>query len=140
MAIRRTLASIAREIGELDGAPDADGRSRMERVRGGLVSCLRPHLAWEERTIHPIVDKYACEGPAAFSSSMRYEHEIIYRWLGELEGLTGGDIAAFRRRADNLLGLVEAHFELEERVLFPILDRSVSPAAFGAHVGDAEGP
>ncbi|HEX8907827.1 MAG TPA: hemerythrin domain-containing protein, partial [Anaeromyxobacteraceae bacterium] len=93
-----------------------------------LEAALRPHLEWEESTIHPIVDKFACEGPAAFSTSMRYEHVIIYRWLGELgrQAQDSAAVVAFSRRADNLLGVVLAHFELEEEVLFPILDRAMA--------------
>ncbi len=122
------LAGIAERVGGLTvgiGAPPDALRS----IASELALCLQPHLRWEERTVHPIVDKYACEGPATFSASMRYEHEIIYRWLEELRDLAVGDAVTFARRADNLLGVVLAHFELEEHVLFPILDRSVSPAA-----------
>jgi hypothetical protein len=32
-------------------------------------------------------------------------------------------VKAFTRRTDNLLGLLEAHFEEEEHVLLPILER-----------------
>ncbi len=92
---------------------------------------LRPHLDLEERTIHPVVDKFACEGPATFSASMRYEHTIIYRWLAELGQQAGEASAAvaFLRRFDNLLGVVFAHFELEEEVLFPVLDRTMSASS-----------
>jgi hypothetical protein len=49
---------------------------------------------------------------------------------GELEHLKelvadAADAVAFSRRADNLLGVVLAHVELEEEVLFPILDRAL---------------
>ena len=131
-AIRRKLASLAAEVGALDGLAGGVQRASMERVARELEACLRPHLEWEEATIHPIADKYACEGPAVFSASMRYEHEIIYRWLGELAALAEGDAASFRRRADNVLGLVLAHFELEESVLFPVLERSLPPGALQA--------
>ena len=69
---------------------------------------------------------------------MRYEHENIYRWIADLRDLADGDAVAFARRADNLFGVILAHFELEEHVLFPILDRSMTPAAFRAHVGDPQ--
>lgn len=68
---------------------------------------------------------------------MRYEHENIYRWIADLRDLADGDAVAFARRADNLFGVILAHFELEEHVLFPILDRSVSPAAFRARPEEA---
>lgn len=125
--IERRLATLESEIGALGGLPEDARRASMRRVAAEIEASLRPHLGWEERTIHPIVDKYACEGPAVFSSSMRYEHEIIYRWIAELKELAEDDTARFVRRADNLLGVVSAHFELEQHVFFPILDRYVNP-------------
>ncbi len=130
------LGEIADRIGTLDTAPSETQHPRMHAIVTDLAVCLRPHLEWEERTIHPIVDKYACEGPAVFSASMRYEHEIIYRWIADLRDLADGDAVPFARRGDNLLGVVVAHFELEEHVLFPILDRNMSPASFLLHAGE----
>jgi iron-sulfur cluster repair protein YtfE (RIC family) len=128
--LRLALGAIADRVGRVAAAPEGSGGARRE-IAGDIDETLRPHLEWEERAIHPIVDKFACEGPAAFSASMRYEHEIIHRWLAEIARLAEGDDArAFARRVDNLLGLVLAHFELEEQVLFPILDRAMSPDAF----------
>jgi hypothetical protein len=125
--LRQSLAAIADRVGGLAGLPIAERSAAMARVAADLDERLRPHLEWEERTIHPVVDKFACEGPAAFSASMRYEHQIIYRSIGELRGLAldAATVVAFSRRADNLLGVVLAHFELEEEVLFPILDRAL---------------
>jgi iron-sulfur cluster repair protein YtfE (RIC family) len=126
--IRRALAALAERIGALPSLPLEERAAAMGRLVAELDERLRPHLEFEERTIHPVVDKFACEGPAAFSASMRYEHTIIYRWLAEL-GQRAGDASAavaFSRRADNLLGVVLAHFELEEEVLFPVLDRTMS--------------
>lgn len=118
------LGAIAERVGAVEEQPLPERRDAMRRIVADLSACLDPHLRWEERTIHPLVDKFACEGPAAFSASMRYEHEIIDRWLADLATLAEGDAVRFTRRADNLLGIVAAHFELEEHVLFPILDRA----------------
>jgi iron-sulfur cluster repair protein YtfE (RIC family) len=128
--LRESLATIAHRVGELAGLPLEERGTAMVKVATELEERLRPHLEWEERTIHPVVDKFACEGPAAFSGSMRYEHAIIYRSIGELRGRAAdaAAVVAFTRHADNLLGVVLAHFELEEEVLFPILDRALAPA------------
>jgi iron-sulfur cluster repair protein YtfE (RIC family) len=125
--IRRRLASLADRVGLLPSLPVEERTTAMTSIALDLEHGLRPHLDWEERSIHPVVDKFACEGPAAFSASMRYEHEIIYRGIGELRehSLDASAVVAFARRADNLLGVVAAHFELEEEVLFPILDRAL---------------
>jgi hypothetical protein len=132
--LRQALAAVADRVGEVATLPVEDRGAAMEQLAAELEARLAPHLEWEERTVHPVVDKFACEGPAAFSASMRYEHEIIRRGLGELRGLAADPAAAtaFSRRADNLLGVVLAHFELEEEVLYPILDRAIACAAPGA--------
>ncbi|HEX8910602.1 MAG TPA: hypothetical protein VF805_15465, partial [Anaeromyxobacteraceae bacterium] len=75
--LRERLASVAERVGALSTLPPASRSADMELVVAELEAALRPHLEWEESTIHPIVDKFACEGPAAFSTSMRYEHVII---------------------------------------------------------------
>ncbi len=132
-ALRHELAALAQRVGGVGAPGDGGQRQRMRGLAADLDACLRPHLEWEERTVHPIVDKFACDGPAAFSACMRYEHVIIHRWMAELSRRAeSSDAAAFARRADNLLGLVEAHFELEEQVLFPILDRSLHPESLAA--------
>ncbi len=125
--LRRALGAIAARVGTLAAQPLETRRAAMLEVVADLDERLLPHLLWEERTVHPIVDKFACEGPAAFSASMRYEHRIIRRGIDELrERATDAAAAiAFSRRADNLLGVVLAHFELEEEVLVPILDRAL---------------
>ena len=139
--MRERLAGISDRIGALSASPPGERRAAMRAVVADLDACLRPHLEWEERTVHPIVDKFACEGPASFSSSMRYEHTIIERWSADLaRRAEAGDAAAFTRSADRLLGVVLAHFELEEEVLFPILDRSVDPRAFQLAASDLPHP
>ncbi len=127
--IRVRLAAISEATGAIATSSHERRGPAMGEIVGALDACLGPHLEWEERTLHPIVDKFACEGPAAFSASMRYEHEIIHRWLDELARIAsaGADAAGFVRQADRLLGVITAHFELEEQVFFPVLDRSVTP-------------
>jgi iron-sulfur cluster repair protein YtfE (RIC family) len=140
--LRETLALISDRVGALPALPADAARAEMRALAAALDACLRPHLAWEERTLHPVVDKYACDGPAAFSASMRYEHEIIHRWSADLARQSAGDPGAYARQADRLLGVVLAHFELEEHVLFPILDRTLGKDTYRAQIGEPprEGP
>jgi iron-sulfur cluster repair protein YtfE (RIC family) len=134
--VREALVDIAARVGELPGVAAGRRAAAMQAIVTALDEALAPHLRWEERAIHPIVDKFACEGPAAFSATMRYEHEIIYRWSAELARLaSGGDPMPFARRADNLLGVLLAHFELEEQILFPILDRTLTAEALQDRLG-----
>jgi hypothetical protein len=39
------------------------------------------------------------------------------------------DTDAFIRRGERLLGLIESHFEVDEALLFPILDEAPPPIA-----------
>jgi iron-sulfur cluster repair protein YtfE (RIC family) len=137
--IRARLSEIAARAGRLPSLP-LDERDRERRALvDALDEALRPHLEWEERAVHPIVDRLACEGPATFSACMRYEHEIIHRWSGELaKPAPGEDATGFVRRLDNLLGVLAAHFELEEEVLFPILDRAFTPHGFDRALDSAQ--
>lgn len=139
--IRATLGQISELAGAVAAAPAAHRGGAMRQVVAALDECLRPHLEWEERTLHPIVDKFACEGPAAFSASMRYEHEIIHRWMAELarRASEAGDAPDFVRQADRLLGVITAHFELEEHVFFPVLDRTVSAEWLRRQAGEPAG-
>jgi hypothetical protein len=129
--LRRALAAIGERVGALSALPLEARAGAMREIAADLEARLRPHLEWEERTVHPIVDTFSCEEPAAFSAAMRYEHEIVFRGIGELreQSADGASVVAFTRRADNLLGLVLAHFELEEEVLFPILDQAFEASA-----------
>ena len=70
---------------------------------------------------------------------MRYEHKVVNRWIEELERFAEAekpDVVAFARRTDNLLGLIWAHFEEEEEVLLPILDRTMTTVEFQREILD----
>lgn len=47
------------------------------------------------------------------------------------------DYRAFARRTDNLPGLIAAHFEEEEEVLLPLIDRSLTTEQFEKEIGGA---
>lgn len=94
---------------------------------------IKPHAEWEERKLYPAVDKRATKGPEIFTATMRYEHKVVARWIEQLDTLATSktaNAALFTRKTDQLLGLLYAHFEEEEEVLLPILDKSMTPAEF----------
>jgi len=100
---------------------------------------IKPHAEWEERVLYPIVDRLAGGGPNAFTATMRYEHRVVGRWIAELRAESDKpaiDAAKFARRTDNLLGLLWAHFEEEEEVLLPLIDKGMTKAEFEREVGD----
>ena len=82
-----------------------------ENMRRFAQKHIAPHAQWEERFLYPIIDKLAGGGPNRFTSTMRYEHQIVARWIGELHQEAEQpklDASKFARRADNLLGLLSA--------------------------------
>lgn len=98
------------------------------------------HSDWEERKLYPAVDKRASSGIAPFTSSIRYEHRIIARWISELEietRLRYPDERRFTQLNYQLLGLLKAHFEKEELVLLPILDKTMSTQQFNEEIYDS---
>lgn len=138
--LERELDHIDARVGKL-ATLEGDARAR---EMGEIVSFFRehigPHAAWEERVLYPAVDRRVPTGEAEpFTASMRHDHTVVERWIGELDGMARSpapDARAFTRRADNLLGLVRAHFEAEEDVLLPVLDRSMTPEQFREEILD----
>ncbi len=105
----------------------------MQRIVGALRSHIVPHAEWEEAVLYPVVDEKAGGGPHPFTAAMRREHEIVGRWIDELDRQSkdvASDPLLFSRKADQLLGLIIAHFEDEEEVLLPILDETMSKEDF----------
>ncbi len=104
-----------------------DATETMTRIVSVLEDELRPYMEWEGRMLHPNIDEFACEGPMAFSASMQHEHRVVDRWIDDLATRARDariDGRAFARRTDRLLGLLAAHFEVEDRVFLPVLDRA----------------
>jgi hemerythrin-like domain-containing protein len=129
--IRKHLEHIRGWAGELVKQPLNEQKATMKRTVSFFLEHIRPHAEWEERNLYPIVDRIA--GGEHFTATMRHEHKIVARWVGELavEAVKPSpDALAFARRTDNLLGLLDAHFEEEEEVLLPLLDRTLSASEF----------
>lgn len=125
--------------GGLRAAPAEDARGTMKFVVKFLNEHIRAHAEWEERVLYPVVDRMARSGRDVFTATMRHEHRIIGRWIDELAAEAAKEapgVEPFARRADNLLGLIAAHFEEEEEVLLPLIDRGMSPEQFRREVLD----
>ena len=136
--IKEHLDHLKTEIGKLAAAPPGEQKASMQHVVSFVREHIKPHAEWEEQVLYPAVDRRAASGPNPFTASMRYEHRIVVRWTDELASMASSatpDITAFARRADNLLGLIWAHFEEEEEVLLPILDRTMSKEDFEREIG-----
>lgn len=131
-----------RHIDEMTGALPARKREEQRRTMGDIAKFLHEHIGehakWEEAHLYPSVDKRTVAGPHPFTESMRYEHRIVERSIGALEKMAAdpdADAVAFARSTDRLLGLISAHFEEEEEVLLPILDKAMTKEEFDAELG-----
>jgi hemerythrin-like domain-containing protein len=132
------LGHIRDWVGALPTQQPQEQRKTAQKIASFFEAHIKPHAEWEERFLYPVVDKLAGGGPNAFTSTMRYEHRVVGRWIGELRAEADKpkiDPAKFARRADNLLGLLWAHFEEEEEVLLPLIDKGMSKVQFERELG-----
>jgi hemerythrin-like domain-containing protein len=136
--IKEHLAHLGAELAELGTSSPEQQRAIMQHTVQFFVEHIEPHAAWEERVLYPVVDARAGSGENRFTATMRYEHGVVGRWTKELQAIAAQpspDVKSFTRRAYGLLGLLEAHFEEEEQVLLPILDRTMSKEEFEREIG-----
>ena len=92
-----------------------------------LHSTLEPHIAWEEATVYPEIDKRA--GTPWATRSARLEHRHIRARIGQLRGdwVLLRDHARPERRTNALAdlfaleALLRAHLDVEEQLLIPVL-------------------
>ena len=136
--IKEHLGHLDTMIGSLPSAPAEERRRTMSQVVKFLDEHIRTHAEWEEAHLYPAVDKRTLAGPNPFTASMRYEHRIVGRSIDALAKMAADPDASavtFARSADRLLGLISAHFEEEEEVLLPILDKAMTKEQFEAELG-----
>lgn len=129
--IKEHLRHLDGKVGALAGAAGAERRRTMAFVVKFLTEHILSHAAWEEAHLYPVVDERAGRQGEAFTASMRYEHGIIGRAIEGLSAQAAAarpDAKAFARAADRVLGIIGAHFEKEEEVFLPLLDRSMTRA------------
>lgn len=139
---RNATQGIERLAEGLPAAPPEDRRVRMAAVTETLTQAILPEMEWETRTIYPAVDRRAGANGCRMTATLRYEHLVALRWADELERAAAEpdpDAAAFARLAERLLGLLLAHQEVEEEVLLPLLDITMTTAEFDREVMRKEG-
>src|SRR6187200_1063269 len=97
-------------IGDLRSDLTTDRTGTLKRILSSFKEHLEPHAKWEEEVLYPAVDRRAGSLPQRpFTATMRYEHRVVERWIGELSREASRpkpDLPAFARQADRLLGLV----------------------------------
>ncbi len=140
-AVQEHLRHIHEWAGTLSTQEPAVQKETMLKAVSFFEKHIKPHAEWEERALYPIVDRLA-GGTNPFTSTMRYEHRVVARWTAELRAESDKpkpSAAKFARRTDNLLGLLWAHFEEEEEVLLPYIDKGLTNEQFEHELGEAGG-
>lgn len=136
--IREHLGHIDAMAESLPGQSPTARAETMRRVVGFLQEHIAPHAADEERILYPVVERLAGQG-SRLTAVPIHEHRIVERWIGALEheaAKPAPDAVAFATGALHLTGLLHAHFEIEEEVLLPVLDRTMTRAQFQRDVAD----
>ena len=132
------LGHVDTMAARLEGESRDAQRETMRRVVGFFREHIGPHAQDEERVLYPAVARRAGRG-ARLTEVPIYEHRIVERWIGELEAEAAKpspDAGAFAQKAVHLVGLLRAHFEVEEEVLLPVLDATMTAEEFNREVGD----
>jgi hemerythrin-like domain-containing protein len=140
--IQEHLGHVHEWVSRLASETPAAQRATAQNVASFFEKHIKPHAEWEEQFLYPLVDRIAGTSTYAFTTTMRYEHRIVGRWIAELRAeadKAAFDPAFFARRTDNLLGLVWAHFEEEEEVLLPLIDTNMSLEQFERELGAGAG-
>lgn len=131
--IQADLHKIDQLIGTLIYGDAKDAKQIKKQIVTMLGKNLVPHSEKEEAGLYTDADQMAGDQRYSFTTRIRYEHVIIKRRLKALTdsvNLSGQDIV-FARKADQLLGLITAHFEQEEKLVIPLVKFGTTPKANG---------
>jgi hemerythrin-like domain-containing protein len=144
-AFRAHHAEIREHLGHIDAMAVALRQHSPEEQRGTMrraVTFLKDHIARhaadEERVLYPVVQRESGEG-SQLTTVPIYEHRIVERLIATLDqeaSQPSPDPAAFALAAHHLTGLLHAHFEVEEEVLLPVLDKTMTAAQFQREVAE----
>ena len=111
-------ARDAVDVGQL-----ADALRHFDAYRRRLLR----HMRLEELILFPLIQSLVPR-IARDVVEMRHEHVHVQHQLGEArQAIDAGDVDGFRRAFDALGLILLAHEAREERIVYPILDRSLSP-------------
>ena len=110
-----------------------DLRAAADRYRA-FVRGLNRHIRSEEELLFPLFEhETGGSGPASPASALRAEHREIRMLLEDIErNVDGTEVVAERR--ESLLAIQREHDEKEEALLYPAIDRALSPTGSDALV------
>lgn len=111
-------------------------RQRAAEINNWLAAHIKPHAEREAKYLYPEVARLM-NAPQA-TETMAIDHEYIGQYIDKLRESvpSGGDgswtnaaLADYRGRLKQLQGILVPHFEKEERVYLPLLDRELDAAS-----------
>ena len=107
----------------LDAAAFDSALAHFERYQARLLR----HMRLEERVLFPLVEALTPQAAPAVAE-MRHEHGHVQRLLAAARAaVVASDVPAFHSAFEALGLVLLAHEAREERIVYPILDRSLSP-------------
>lgn len=124
------LRAIADKVGD---TPSEVLQSVLDDIYAFLVQQLIPHGQAEKSTFYPMINKVV--GVEQITEALMYDHQEVERLTDELaalrEELATSDldedqIKTLRRVLYSLYALVKLHFEKEEEIFLPLLDKHLT--------------
>jgi iron-sulfur cluster repair protein YtfE (RIC family) len=139
---RGQIEQLAFYIDTLHEVSEARQIEIMAAVLAILRDDFQVQARQEERFLYPAVDRLAGASVPPFTAFLRHDHQVIDRWIDDLDRISTEPLAdhnRFCRRLERLLGLLEAHLAAEDELLLPLLDRSMTPEQFRRDIGSKIG-
>lgn len=134
------LANVEKWTAQLRQQQDPDQqKATAAQILDYYRNRLIPHAQWEEAHLYPLIDKLTqTTTQNRYTDTMRHEHTIVARWIARLEAEAAKpnpDYTQFAQKADQLTGLILGHFELEDEILLPHVDKTMTREEFEKAVG-----
>lgn len=104
---------------ELKGQNPEFAEEAFSRFRIGLLR----HMMWEEVFLFPAYQKASPESSREFIDVMKREHIKIKECLSRLSEVVGACIQPLGSEEAELMGLLAAHHNKEESILYPNIDQ-----------------
>ena len=115
------LEGLFKQFQQMKGQDRARAGEYFQQFKAGLLR----HIAWEEEILFPVFDeKNGFEGVGP-TEVMRREHAQIKGWLSEIGGRLLEE-AESRSEEEALVGVLRAHNQKEEWILYPAIDGQLS--------------
>lgn len=124
--LERQVARLQQMAGALPSVLATERPKIYQRLVDGFKRYLQPHAEWEERVLYPLADGKVNSEDFQVTAALRVEHQIMERWIDDLEKMlvdSHPDPDDFSIKTQQLIGLVKAHFEVEEAIIIPLVEQ-----------------